>query len=96
MSLRITCINKDSGNHDNPHEAISRYGWLNEISMESGKSTRQEMVEWVEKGNTAYVKDANGNTAKCGVRTSKKGTKFLQTYSDGFYSDNLLSLSECK
>ncbi len=94
--VRIVCINKDGGNHNNPHEAISHYGWLNESTGKSGKETRPDMVAWVEKGNTAYVKDNNGNTAKCGVRTSKNGIKFLQTYSDGYYNDNLLSLPECK
>lgn len=97
MAVRITCINKDSGNHENPHEAISHYGWINESTNKPGKNDRLSMVKWVEKeGNDAYVKDTIGNKAYCYVRTSSKGTKFLQTYSDNKYTNNLLSLPECR
>lgn len=95
MSVRITCINKDGGNHDNPHEAINYYGWLNESSNKTGRTDRQTMVNWVKKGNKSYVKDSYGNTAYCEVRKSSKGTEFLQTYADGKYTNNLLSLQEC-
>lgn len=93
-SVRITCINKDGGNHENPHEAISFYGWLNENNNETGESSRQIMVDWVNKGNSAYVKES-GSTVFCYVRKSSRGTEFLQTYSDGRYTNNLLSLKEC-
>ena len=96
MSLRITCINKDNGNHENPHEAISYYGWINESTDKTGKNDRPSMVEWVEKGNKAYVKDSNNNKAYCYVRKSSKGTKFLQTYADSKFTNNLLSLPECR
>lgn len=95
MSVRIQCINKSEGDHDNPNEAISHYGWINEDTDEHGKSNRLTMVEWLEEGNKAYVKDNNGNIAYCDVRTSKSGNKFLQTHSDGYYNNNLLSLPEC-
>jgi len=95
MAVRITCINKSGGNHDNPHEAISHYGWLNESSNTSGKDDRQTMVNWIKKGNKACVKDSYGNTAYCEVRKSLKGTEFLQTYADGKYTNNLLNLPEC-
>jgi hypothetical protein len=97
MSVRITCINKDSGNHSNSHEAIARLGWLNESTRESGTSTRLEMVEFIEKKKgAAYVIDRLGNKAYLYVRTSVNGNKFVQTISDGKYSDNLLALPECK
>jgi hypothetical protein len=96
MQLRIRCINKDGGNHDNPHEAITNYGWI-KSDGESGKSTRAVMVDFVGKeGNDAYVTDSYGHKAYCYVRTSSKGTKFLQTFSDGRYTNNLLNLPECK
>ena len=97
MSRRITCINKDGGNHENPHEAISYYGWKNESTNESGKDHRSIMVQWVKKyGNrSAYVKDESGNKAYCYVRTSSRGTNFLQTYANNQPTDNLLSLIEC-
>ena len=92
--VRITCINKDGGNHSNPHEAISHYGWINSEGKRA-RSPRADMVEWLEKGNDAYVQDSSGNKAYCHVRTSANGTKFLQTASDGYYNNNLLSLPEC-
>lgn len=95
MSVKITCINKDHGNHENPHEAISHYGWLNENTGKLGRSDRQTMVDWVKEGNKAYVKDNLGNIAYCYVRKSPRGVEFLQTYSDGTYTDNLLKLPEC-
>lgn len=95
MAVKIRAIEKDSGNHYNPHEAIQAYCWVNEQTSESGKTNRPNMVAWVEKGNKAYVKDALGNIAYCYVRTSSNGNKFLQTYSDGTYTNNLLNLPEC-
>lgn len=30
MAIRITCINKDNGDHENPNLAITHLGWINE------------------------------------------------------------------
>lgn len=95
MAKRITCINKDNGDHDNPHEAISHYGWTEDGTGASDKWTRPVMVDWVKRGGQAYVRDAQGNIAWCRVRTSSRGTEFLQTVADGTPSDNLLQLHEC-
>jgi hypothetical protein len=97
MALEITCISKDYGNHNNPHEAIEKLGWLNESTGESDICTRLAMVEFIEKKKgSAYVADRSGNKAYLYVRTSVNGNKFVQTYADGKYSDNLLALLECK
>lgn len=93
--VRITCINKDGGNHNNPHEAIENYGWQNPGTGSSGISQRYQMVEWLENGNHAYVQDANHNKAYCKVRVSAHGNKFLQTIADGQFTNNLLNLPEC-
>jgi len=95
MAIQIKCINKDNGNHENPHEAIQSYGWVNDADASSGKSNRVAMVKFLEDGGSAYVRDQFRNVAHCVVRTSSSGNKFLQTVSDGKYSDNLLSLPEC-
>ena len=94
MAVRIIAIRKDHGNHYNPHEAVSHYKWLNEQSGESKIADRPSMVAWVERGNRAYVSDNRG-TVDCQVNTSVHGTKFLQTYADRRWTDNLLSLPEC-
>jgi len=96
MAVRIKCVDKPSGNIQNPHEAISQYGWINEENQETGITGRISMVNWIEnEGGVAYVKDTLGNVAYCQVRTSVNGTKFLQTVTDRRWSDNLLSLLRC-
>ncbi len=96
MSVRITCINKDGGNHQNPHEGITDYGWINESTNKTGKSTRSQMVSFIEDNNgKAYVEDAAGNKVYCYVR-SINNVKFLQTYSNDKPTDNLLTLKECQ
>jgi len=51
MSVRITCINKSSGYHADPHHAIEYLGWTNEqsvsgdlISVEIGRDGRRDFV----------------------------------------------------
>ncbi len=96
MAVRITCIAKDQGNHQNPHEGITNYGWVNEQTRASGNSTRVQMIDFLERqGGAAYVKDQYGNIAYVGVFTSGWGTKYIRTYADGKWTDNLLSLQEC-
>jgi hypothetical protein len=93
MSCRITGIRK-SGGADNPHEAISHYRWVDEQTNQTGITTRTEMVAYIDRGGTAYVRD-NLGTVNCYVNTSRAGTRFLQTYSDNRWTDNLLDLPEC-
>ena len=42
----------------------------------------------------AYVKDQFGNVAWVGVQTSAWETKYLRTYADSKWTNNLLSLPE--
>lgn len=96
MSVRVTCISKAGGDHDNPHESISHLGWTNEETHESGKSTRLEMYSWIkDKGGYAYVRDGAGNTVRVGTAVSTRGTKYVRTYRDKVWTDNLLALPEC-
>jgi Protein of unknown function (DUF3892) len=96
MSIRIICIKKDAGNHENPHVAISVLGWKDESTNATGRMTRVEMYNWVKvPGNNAYVKDAYGNKAELEARETDKGTKYVRTKPDGTKTDNLLELPEC-
>jgi len=96
MAVRITCIKKDGGNHYNPHEGITDFGWVNEQTRAAGQSTLMQMIVFLENQNgSAYVKDGFGNIAYVGVVKTDRGTKYLRTYSDGKWTDNLLSLPEC-
>lgn len=61
MSIRITCIKKSNGDHQDPHHAISELGWTNEQTNETGRSTRLEMYDWIKNQNgVASVADARG------------------------------------
>ncbi|HEV2412309.1 MAG TPA: DUF3892 domain-containing protein [Candidatus Saccharimonadales bacterium] len=96
MVIRIVCINKDNGNHANPHEGITRFGWV--YNGPNGPSTgyysRTEMVAYLERNNQAYVSN-HGKTVYCFVNVSREGNKFVQTRADSDWSDNLLALGEC-
>jgi hypothetical protein len=97
MAVRITCINKSNGYHGDPHHAISHLGWRNEETGETGKNSRLEIYNWLkDKGGVAYVSDSRGNRATVGTREHANGTKYLQTYADQVWTDNLLALPECK
>jgi hypothetical protein len=39
MSIRITCITKAAGDHENPFVAISRLGWVNLLNPSEKKSS---------------------------------------------------------
>ena len=95
MAIRITCINKAAGNHENPYVAISNLGWTNEGTGKSGTSTRVEMHDWVKDGGEAYVVSGQAR-ARLVARTSANGTKYVKTEADNTTSDNLLKLPECR
>ena len=96
MSIKITCINKDGGDHYDPYEAITHFGWIDESDNKSGKLTLAEMISYLEKGNQAYVKASSGAIAYLVVRISRAGNKYVKTVADGKETDNLLYLLECK
>jgi hypothetical protein len=96
MAVRITCINKSNGYHQDPHHAIQNLGWRNEETGKTGKSTRLEMYDFLKnEDGKAYVKDSAGDKAFVYPRENSHGTKFVQTYADGIWTDNLLALQEC-
>lgn len=97
MAIRITCINKSQGWHEDPHHAISYLGWANDADGKTGKSSRLDVYNWLKesKSNKAYVKDGRGNMAYVYPREGANGTKFVQTYADNKWTDNLLALLEC-
>lgn len=97
MAIRVTCIKKSGGFHSDPHHAIEELSWINDQSGEEGTSTRLAVYNWIQnQGGTAYVKDARGNKAFVGTRDNAYGTKYVQTYADQVWTDNLLALPECQ
>jgi len=96
MAVRIICINKENGYHDDPHVAIEYLGWTNEATGESGKSTRLVVYDWLKnKGGVAFVKDRFGNKAYLVPKVSRNGNPYVQTVADNTPTDNLLRLPEC-
>lgn len=97
MTIRITCINKSNGYHADPHHAISHLGWIEDATGKIGKNTRLEIWDWIknQKG-VAYVLDARGNKAYVRTRENANGTRYLQTYADEAWTNNLLALPECR
>jgi hypothetical protein len=96
MAIRITCINKEHGFHQDLHHAISHLGWVNEENGKTGKNTRLEIYNWLKNENgAAYVTDGAGNRAYVYPKENQNGTKFVQTYADDVWTDNLLYLPEC-
>ena len=94
MSIRITCIKKSGGYHDDPHEAISTLGWVDEQTGQSARSTREQMYDWVKSGGQAVV--VNGTTrVQVVTAESSRGTRFVKTKPDYTVRDNLLKLPEC-
>lgn len=95
MEIRITCINKDSGNHENPYTAITFLGW-NDTNGDKKPTSREEMYSWVKGGGKAYLQDSKGEIAYLVAETTANGTKYVKTKADQTQDDNLLKLDECK
>lgn len=96
MAIRITCINKDGGYHDNPYVAITRLGWLEESTGKTGYITREQLYDWLKnEGGQAYVLAGNAR-AEVIPALSAAGTKYVKTRADSTNRDNLLKLPECR
>lgn len=95
MAVRITCIKKSNGQHENPYVAIESLGWTNEANGERNTSTREQMYAFVvdQKGE-AYV-IAGGARARLVGQVSPRGTRYVKTVADSTDRDNLLKLPEC-
>ena len=91
MTIRITAVRKPLGNP--PHEAITDLKWFNESNHTEGTIERVALYNWLKaSGNAAYVKDAANDVAYVGTRENAYGTKYVQTYADKTWKDNLLAL----
>ena len=90
MAIKITHIRQEGGSG---HEHIVQLWWINPASGQTGNSTRATIVTWIENGDgKAYTEDAQGNRADVLVITPTHGAKYLRTYADGRWTDNLLAL----
>jgi len=90
--VQVTCITKPSV--FSPHEHITHIG----NPAAGWKWTREQVIQSIDAGiNTFYVVEpSSGRRAYIGVVRPNDGrAPWLQTYSDGQWNNNLLSLPQC-
>jgi hypothetical protein len=87
--VQVTCINKP--NRASSHEHITHLGGS------TWKWTRAQVITSIEaKTNTFFVRDAAGHRSEVGVvEPSDDRSKYVRTYADGDWNNNLLALPEC-
>lgn len=85
-NLQVTCINKQP--RDNTHEGITHLGGT------GWKWTRAQVIQAIESKQHSYFTQAGTKVAYVGVVEGANG-KYLRTYADGVWNDNLLALPEC-
>lgn len=84
--VQVRCINKQP--RMNPHEGITHLGG------NGWRWTREQVIASIEaKTNTFHTSGLHGR-AEIGVVDGPNG-KYLRTYANGHWNDNLLSLMEC-
>ena len=91
MTIRITHVRLAGGTF---HEHITTLWWTDPADNKNGDSSKETVVGWIDdKGGTAYVQQPG--TARADVGTVDPGNgraKYLRTYADGAWNNNLLSL----
>ncbi|WP_020694989.1 DUF3892 domain-containing protein [Reyranella massiliensis] len=84
----VTCINKVP--RTNRYEGITHLGvpgrW---------KWTREQVILSIESKTNTFYTLVHGKRADIGVVNGPNG-KYLRTYADGVWNDNLLALPECE
>lgn len=90
---RIDCINKPD--RFSQHEHITHVGGPKPDGAGRWKDTVPNVVALIENKTHRFYTQEGGASVWVGVRTSSAGRKFLQTYADGIWKDNLLALQEC-
>ncbi len=90
---RIDCVTKP--HRDSPHEHITAVGGPNPATGSRWNDTAANVVRFIDDKVHRFYTEERGARAWVGVNTSSGGLKFLQTYADGIWRDNLLALREC-
>lgn len=89
---QITCITLS--NTGKTHEHITHVGQRQ--SSGPVRWTVATVVNWIETGiHTFYVQDSAGRQAEVRVVKRNGLPSYLRTVADGYYTDNLLSLTSC-
>ena len=97
--MTVKCVARRMASGGSGHEHISHLWWVSldqaGDQVSEGFSTREQMVEFIEKNgdNIVWCPDRNPSVTGAWVRVNSNGyTKYVQTVADGRKTDNLLSL----
>jgi hypothetical protein len=84
--VQVKCINKIP--RDDTHHGITHLGG------DGWKWTRAQVIASIEAKTNTFFTFVRGKRADVGVVNDPKG-KYVRTYADGVWNDNLLALLEC-
>lgn len=84
--VRVTCINRTSRN--STHEGITHLGGT------GWKWAREQVIASIDAKSNTFFTLAGGKRADIGV-VDGPTSRYVRTYADGVWNDNLLPLSEC-
>ncbi len=89
---RRTCHLHQQATPQNQHEGITHLG--GGAGADQWTWSRQKVINSIEDGSNTFHTFEGGKRANIGVVDGPNG-KYLRTYADGQWNDNLLSLPEC-
>lgn len=84
--IYITAIHLEGGS---AHQHIASVRWINSVDGVSKTSSRTDMVTFIEAKNAVKVGGENGPVS---VGVVNGTSKYLRTYADDEWTNNLLSL----
>jgi hypothetical protein len=84
--LYITKVHLSGGIH---HEHIAEVRWYDPVSRESGRRSRSEVIDWINKGGDARVQDGRGGVQ---VKVVRGNPPYLRTHVENRPTDKLLEL----
>ena len=96
MAVRIICIKKEEGKHENPYIAIDYLEWVNERINVKGITDRTKIHDWIKyESGEAYIVDRSGKKIYLIPEISPLGNKYVKTVEDETIADCLLQLPDC-
>ncbi|MGW0539604.1 DUF3892 domain-containing protein [Streptomyces griseoincarnatus] len=88
MIIYITAVHLSGGDK---HEHIEAVRWENPATKETGESTKQTIIRWLEKDKTNEARVRSG-ASYVRVGVVKASPPYIRTYANGIWTDNLLAL----
>lgn len=89
MSIRITAIHLSADG--STHEHITDLAWRDYVTGQTREDTKSTIVKFLEEGGKAFV-ETGASKCAVGVARPAGGTPHLRTFSNGTWTDSLLSL----